>query len=655
MDEVTPITRAEYAKLYGGQEEPTPISRAEYSKMYGGGSPGEKAQGVLTSATQGLTFGLGDEIVAGLDAGTNYVGDMLRGRNKDISIGQQYDAALEARRGPQKQFEEQNPIASTAAEIAGNIPTAFIGGAPSSIAGAMKLGAGLGGLYGFGKAEGGAAERAKGAAMGGAVGGLASGAIAGAGKFLKGAGTVADDAGQRLKAGALGATKTDFKMSAKYKGLIDTAEGGKSTKLMQSIQNVIDDGTFTKSGASSAEDMLLANTSRIDSYDDALAKVLADADSVATQSGVRIEPTFSKAKQFLARANPLEKKALEKEFAEAQLAIGDALDGSLSKMQEVKRSLYRSVYSENGKAKQELARALAEDLKDGIERGAAFATKSPEMAAKVKALNAKMGEHLEVQTLLTRRLGQEQGSDAVKGIVGALRTSGGMLTTPTVIGGLVGGSGGGALGLATGAAINLAGRPGSRMALGKGLQSVAPKIGQAGRGLMAASPLGGFLGGIGGASSPKGKKEGVQMEDIKAPKVEQQDISAIIEKTAGSPEMAKLTKAVIRAESNGDPRAQSGAGAQGLMQIMPAMQKSLGVKDPFDPADNIRGGVALLKEEIKRFGGNLELALAAYNAGSPKVKAAIAKAGSMDWEEVAKYLPEETRNYVPKVKKYIEV
>jgi soluble lytic murein transglycosylase-like protein len=76
-----------------------------------------------------------------------------------------------------------------------------------------------------------------------------------------------------------------------------------------------------------------------------------------------------------------------------------------------------------------------------------------------------------------------------------------------------------------------------------------------------------------------------------------------------------LIRAVIKAESNYDPTSVSSAGAKGLMQLMDETAKLVGVEDSFDPAQNIDGGVAFLQYVLKRYGNNVELALAAYNAG----------------------------------------
>ena len=80
-----------------------------------------------------------------------------------------------------------------------------------------------------------------------------------------------------------------------------------------------------------------------------------------------------------------------------------------------------------------------------------------------------------------------------------------------------------------------------------------------------------------------------------------------------------LVNAVIDRESGARPCAVSVKGAQGLMQLMPAVASELGVKDAFDPKQNVDGGTKLLKQLLTKYNGDVGLALGAYNAGSARV------------------------------------
>lgn len=101
-----------------------------------------------------------------------------------------------------------------------------------------------------------------------------------------------------------------------------------------------------------------------------------------------------------------------------------------------------------------------------------------------------------------------------------------------------------------------------------------------------------------------------------------------------------LIRSVIRTESAFDPLAVSPVGAQGLMQLMPKTAAELGVTDPFDPEQNIMAGARYLRQLLDRYDGDLDHALAAYNWGM----------GNVDRHGLER-LPEETRNYLQRVKR----
>jgi soluble lytic murein transglycosylase-like protein len=126
---------------------------------------------------------------------------------------------------------------------------------------------------------------------------------------------------------------------------------------------------------------------------------------------------------------------------------------------------------------------------------------------------------------------------------------------------------------------------------------------------------------------------------VRGRSVSSAEVDALIEAAAARHNVdANLVRAMIKVESNFNPRAVSRKGAMGLMQLMPATARSLRVKNPFDPEQNVDAGVRHLKGLLENYKGDVALSLAAYNAGS----GAVARSGG-----VPPY--RETRNYVRQI------
>jgi soluble lytic murein transglycosylase-like protein len=117
-------------------------------------------------------------------------------------------------------------------------------------------------------------------------------------------------------------------------------------------------------------------------------------------------------------------------------------------------------------------------------------------------------------------------------------------------------------------------------------------------------------------------------------------LDRLIDRVAGEVSVSpRLLHAVIAVESGYDARAVSPKGAQGLMQLMPATAQRFGVRDPFDPEQNVRAGATYLRSLLDMFAGDARLALAAYNAG----ESAVIRAGN----RIPAFA--ETQAYVPRV------
>lgn len=135
----------------------------------------------------------------------------------------------------------------------------------------------------------------------------------------------------------------------------------------------------------------------------------------------------------------------------------------------------------------------------------------------------------------------------------------------------------------------------------------------------------------------------VEVSNVKAQRPETV-YEALIQEAANLHDLdAALIRAVMRTESAFNPTAVSPVGAQGLMQLMPALAREMGVVDAFDPRDNIMGGAKYLKQLLTAQRGNIPLALASYNAGPGNVR---------KFKGIPPF--KETRNYVRKITELLE-
>ena len=127
------------------------------------------------------------------------------------------------------------------------------------------------------------------------------------------------------------------------------------------------------------------------------------------------------------------------------------------------------------------------------------------------------------------------------------------------------------------------------------------------------------------------------------------DLEALIESASRKHSVqSSLVKAVIDTESSFNPRAVSGAGAKGLMQLMDGTSRGLGVTNPFDPAQNINGGTQYLAGLLQKYNGNRGVALAAYNAGPGRIDR-LGITNDQELKSKMHLLPSETQAYVGKV------
>jgi hypothetical protein len=474
-----------------------------------------------------------------------------------------------------------------------------------------------------------------------------------------------EKAGESLQRSALGFRPSDFTKVSKNQ-IIETLPGEYITQAQKSADNIIKNETL---GKTTDPTVLYSNLQDAkENAETAIQSVLQKVDETR-QTG--IIPRLDETLQWINTKAPADKVGFYKNKVNSFLqALKEQGQGSLVYLNQQKKAI-----GENWKSSPETDptfwRKFYKDIKTNIE------TYAPE----VKELNKAKQDLIVVEPVIERGFRTATQGITPQDLRKALlyTTGGGGLVGATALtGGIVPGA------LLSGA-LALAGTKRGQKILGKTLSNVGGAIPT---NLATPDSLSMILGkavaanqtsDIGNLSSPEFINQNtanVQTnEDIDATiaslqkeleqlrnsettntSIKKQDISMLADDAAAKHGVApSLVKAVIQAESSFKPDAVSKVGAQGLMQLMPKTAEALGVTDPFDPAQNIEGGVKYLAQLIKKFGSE-DLALAAYNWGEGRIRNQLnrleRKGKPQTLAAILKYgtLPEETQNYLRKIK-----
>lgn len=493
----------------------------------------------------------------------------------------------------------------------------------------------------------------------GLVGALAApAAVSGAAKAAGAAAPALEEAGLGLQRRALGITKADYK-NAKN-AVIETVSGDFSTQLKESVDDLIKNktlGTSLDPGAMFAELQGAKSAT-----EDAIQATLKAAE---TKIGPVPPPNFDKTIDYISKniaADQVDKYV--NNVIEFQDALRREGQGSLTYLNQQKKIIGEN-WKNSPQSDPGFWRTIYGDVKRHIEK----------YAPEVKDLNKEKQKLILAEPVVTRNFKASGGDYDIGALQRLLNTTGGA--------GLAGGA---ILGAATG---SLTGGVAGALAL----RALSTPTGQniVGRGLRGTASLAEALGGAGldvGGTLQRGAiaAEGVETPEMAAPTEAPADIDAAIEavrqelqalrgapaESTPQPKAVKvgkqnvsiptgekyappsLVKAVIQVESAGKPEAVSSKGAAGLMQLMPATAKELGVADRFDPEQNVEGGSRYLQQMLDKY-GKTDIALAAYNWGPGNVDNAIKKVKAdgkrVTWANImqAVKVPQETRLYVNKV------
>jgi soluble lytic murein transglycosylase-like protein len=612
--------------------------------------PGSRAQragrNIIGGVSQLAPFNLGDEILAGGSTLT----DAMSRMGEDFDWGDTYDQKLNEVRNYQKSYNQLSPEGGWLPSIAGGIAMP-IGGAASKVKGilpklaAMSAEGGiLGAGYGFGSGEG-KEDRLNKAGDSAKFGAVAAPTI---GATLAALGAMAKPlvkAGKDLGRKSVGASYSDYAKSADDIGATSLSDDAVS-KTKANLDDLIASGELGNSRNPAKLKKLVGGKSR-----DLSTKIDSELRSVEAK-GPKIFPQFSRAETLIDEGKiPADQiPRYEKRLSELMGNIVKLGKGKLTYLQQQKIALGK-MYDPNDTLANNFNRALYHDLQETIEKA----------APAVKPLNRQLEKFKTIEPILQRGAAKYENADLIQKGINLTKTTGGF-GVPILLGSSVGGP----VGLVVGAAGSAALNPQGQRLLGKALVNSGGKLSKAGK--VDPSPISRALTSVFSHpetpnKAPEKIETGTRQPNKPKSKQSLSGEAPSLNNTKTVPTSKELKEArataellapaIAQVESAGNDKAISPKGAMGKMQLMPEIVKAFDVKDPFNAEQSLEGGIKLLTEELQRY-RSVPLAVMAYNAGSPAVNKAIKQAGSKDPKQVIRFLPKETRDYLPKVLKALE-
>lgn len=699
-EDITPtsLSDGDWEDITPNAKIPTPPSYQPEAQVPDNSVSGlaQQVAGPLLATMNGGAMNLGSEISAGGAAGLEWLQN--KGANLGRSVigqpqqpeqpfGEMYSNYYNSANDVANSFAERAPVASTALEVMGAIKgpaVKAIGALPRAATklGRIGMGAltagGLGFGYGAGGAEGDINKRAEAGVEQAPSAALLGGGLAAAGEVLAPVGKWASKKIKSLSTSyeqeALGVSAANIRSAMKqnidyldeYGNVVSPEKADSlSHSFIKKADIIKADGfrvsnnaeTNLKNAEAAMEKIAAERNALLELADKPITKVPNEKlgwwgsldDHVNTKNTISVnplkaEPDWKPVEDLIdkyRRTQPVVAQNLEGKLAQVQtnwaispktLAESQAFKESTT---EGAKSIWKGATDEqvaDAQFKKKIYSVFQKQIENAFD--STVGTAQPELKGAIKALNTKYGAYKTLHETMINSYSKASTGAKIGRALNPLSYSGSL----------------GYIGAATGNPVLMgigAARAGAKLMPGTASEhlGVAKDVVDTTRAAKNITPK--IIGALGATKSlPKiGFTKEAQAESPKTKSLE-----ASTAKEIGIPEgkLTNLVHAIALTESRGNFKAQSPVGAQGVMQIMPAMQKAYGLKDPFDGKSNIATGLKIFADEYKRF-KDIHLAVAAYNAGGPAIAKAIKKAGSSKFEILKKYLPKETQDYVPKV------